>query len=476
MEGSTSLDFDDFAATWDRNQPDAQKRLEAALQEMRLVRGRLARWGRLGEDAGSTVRRLGEVASKPKISSLNPFSCSSCIGALSCVSWFEKSGILAAVLLLLTCLSLAAWLYLIFLRGFFWKSDLQSEPDAIELAQWPPVAAVVPARNEAAVIKRTLASLRHQDYPGDFSIVLVDDNSEDGTAELARQILDEKGHPLHVIGGASLSPGWTGKLWAMAQGAGQAETILPHATYLWFTDADLEHDPQALRSLVRQAESRNLDLVSTMALLHCASFWERLLIPAFVFFFRKLYPFRQVNAPHHPMAAAAGGSILVRRQALQKSGGLEAIRGELIDDCALARQIKARGPIHLELTRHSRSIRPYDFADIWRMVARSAYTQLNHSVLWLLATVTGMILIYFVPWISLLSGSLMGSLTIAALGGTTWALMALAYWPTIHLYRQPGWMTLLLPVAALLYTIMTIDSARQHWRGKGGMWKGQAQA
>jgi hopene-associated glycosyltransferase HpnB len=383
---------------------------------------------------------------------------------------------LATVLLLLTCLSLAAWLYLIFFRGFFWKSDLRPEPDAIELTQWPAVTAVVPARNEAAFVKRTLASLRRQDYPGEFTIVLVDDSSEDGTAELARQVPDEEGHPLHVMAGARLAPGWTGKLWAMVQGAGYAETILPHTRYFWFTDADLEHEPRALRSLVHQAESRSLNLVSTMPMLHCANFWERLLIPAFVFFFRKLYPFRQVNAPHHPRAAAAGGSMLVRREALQRSGGLEAIRGELIDDCTLARQIKAHGPIHLELTRHSHSIRPYGFSEIWRMVARSAYTQLNHAVLWLLVTVTGMVLIYMVPCIGLLSASLTGNLAIVALSGLALALMAFAYWPTIRLYRQPGWMTFLLPVAAFLYTIMTIDSARQHWQGRGGMWKGRAQA
>ncbi len=387
-----------------------------------------------------------------------------------------KSGILASVLLMMMCLPIVAWLYFVFFRGFFWKSNLHHSTIARELARWPVVVALVPARNEAPLIERTLTSLRRQDYPGEFSIILVDDSSEDETAGLARRAADGDGHSIHVITGEALSPGWTGKLWAMSQGVRQADLILPRAAYLWFTDADLEHDRQALRNLVWQAESLHLDLASNMALLHCAGFWERLLIPAFVFFFCKLYPFRYVNMPDHPVAAAAGGSMLVRREALRQSGGLEVIRGELIDDCALARLIKARGPIRLELTRNSVSIRPYNLADIWQMVARSAYTQLNHSPLRLLLTIAGMLLIYLAPLIGLVAGSLSGQFLMAEVGLISWAFMTVAYWPTIRLYVQNGLMSLLLPIAALFYTFMTIDSARRHWQGKGGQWKGRIEA
>ncbi len=386
------------------------------------------------------------------------------------------SGILASVLLLLVSISLAGWLYLAFFRGYFWQTDLKRSAPVGELDHWPAVIAVVPARNEAPVIERTLTSLRRQDYPGDFSIILVDDGSEDATAALARRAAEGAGHSLRIIAGEELPPGWTGKLWAMQQGVRRAKSFQTSPDYLWFTDADLEHAPETLRKLVWQAQSLHLDLTSNMALLHCTSFWERLLIPAFVFFFRKLYPFRKVNMPGDPIAAAAGGSMLVRRHALLRSGGLAAIRGELIDDCALARLIKAHGPIRLELTRNSVSLRPYHFVDIWEMVARSAYAQLKNSPLRLLLMVTGMLLIYAVPLIGLVWGSWPGQTLAAGLGGTSWALMTLAYIPTVRLYRQSAVMSLLLPVAALLYTFMTIDSARQHRLGRGGRWKGRIHA
>lgn len=383
---------------------------------------------------------------------------------------------MARVLLLLTSVSLAAWLYLVFFRDYFWKSDLQPSIPAGKLSHWPAVVAIVPARNEAPLINRSLAALRRQDYPGDFSIILIDDGSQDGTAAQARRAAAGDGHSIHVIAGEKLPNMWTGKVWAMHQGVCQTGRILPHAAYLWFTDADLEHDQTTLRKLVWQAESLRLDLTSNMALLHCTSFWEGLLIPAFVFFFRKLYPFRRVNRLNHPVAAAAGGSMLVRREALQRSGGLEVIRGELIDDCALARRIKPHGPIRLELTRNSVSLRPYRFVEIWQMVARTAYTQLKYSSLRLVFTVAVMILIYLAPLIGLVAGSLSGQFLTAGLGAVSWALMTLAYLPTIRLYQKQGIMSSLLPVAALLYTCMTMDSARRHWLGKGGQWKGRTQA
>jgi hopene-associated glycosyltransferase HpnB len=384
--------------------------------------------------------------------------------------------ILAAVLLILSSLALAAWMYLLLFRGFFWKPERPSPAEAKEPAQWPAVVAVVPARNEASVIERTMTSLRRQDYPGEFSIVLVDDDSTDGTPSLAQQVAKGEGHALEVVRAGALPPGWTGKLWAMAQGARHASVALPGITYIWFTDADVDHDRSALRALVLQAESERLDLVSTMVLLHCASFWERLLIPAFVFFFRKLYPFRRVNRRETPTAAAAGGSMLLRARALDRSGGLERIRGELIDDCALARLIKAGGPIRLQLTTRSRSVRPYSFSAIWNMVRRSAYTQLNHSSLWLLLAVVGMAIIYIVPPVAVVLGTIAGQLLTAGLGALSWALMAFAYCPTVRVYRQPGLAALLLPLAALLYIFMTVDSARQHWQGRGGAWKGRVQS
>jgi hopene-associated glycosyltransferase HpnB len=381
---------------------------------------------------------------------------------ISNLSWF-----------LLNWLALVAWMYLVFFRGFFWKPDLSPWIGNEAPSHLPDVVAVVPARDEAGVIERTLSSLRRQDYPGGFSIILVDDNSEDRTSELARHVSAGQGHPLQVLAGTPPPRPWTGKLWALAQGIRFAGEKLPAAEYFWFTDADLEHDPATLRTLVGQAQAGKLALASNMARLHCTRVWERLLIPAFIFFFCKLYPFRFVNRPRHPMAAAAGGSMLVRRVLLERSGGIEGIRDELIDDCALARQLKPHGPIRLELTRHSRSVRPYGFADIWRMVARTAFTQLHHSPTRLLLTVAGMFLIYFVPVGGLIGGILAGSYSTAMPAFAAWALMVFAYTPTLRLYRQPGIAAWLLPIAAFLYTLMTLDSARRHWQGTGGMWKGR---
>jgi hopene-associated glycosyltransferase HpnB len=383
----------------------------------------------------------------------------------------DKQWYFDGVLLILTLFTIVAWAWLLLLRGFFWKCELLPRTAEEESASWPPVAAIVPARNEAATIEHNLASLRRQDYPGKLSIILIDDNSSDDTAGRAQSTARGEGLPLHIIRGRDLPQGWTGKLWALAQGVEHASIITPDAGYLWLTDADIVHDPRALHDLVRQAENQSLDLISTMALLHCGSFAERLLIPAFVFFFRKLYPFRWVNDRRRKTAAAAGGSLLVRARALSAAGGLQAIRGALIDDCALAQLIKSLGPIRLELTVWSRSIRPYTFSGIWHMVARTAYTQLDYSPLWLLLTVLSMCLMYLAPLAGLAGGCLSGDPVSAGIGAAAWILMALAYWPTARLYKQPAWMALSLPAAATLFTLMTIDSARRHWLGRGGLWK-----
>ena len=389
------------------------------------------------------------------------------------------------VLVVLAGLSLAAWLYLIFLRGGFWRADQRLEPAAAPEAGWPAVVALVPARDEAPLIGRTMGALLAQDYAGAFAVVLIDDASSDGTADAARAAAGDDGR-LVVVPATPLPAGWTGKLWALAQGVERAAEVLPQARYLLFSDADIEHDPEVLRGLVARAEADRLDLVSLMALLRCRTPWERLLVPAFVFFFQKLYPFRWVNDPHRAIAAAAGGCLLLRRAALAAAGGLEAIAGALIDDCALARAIKhggsisgstgPRGAIWLGLTTTTRSVRPYaGLAGIWRMVARSAFTQLRHSALLLAVAVLGMVVVYLGPPTALIGGTIAGGWPGALLGAAAWLLMAAAYGPTLRLYGQSPVGALLLPAAAVLYMLMTVDSALHHWRGRGGVWKGRAQ-
>jgi hopene-associated glycosyltransferase HpnB len=278
-----------------------------------------------------------------------------------------------------------------------------------------------------------------------------------------------------VIGGQPLPPGWTGKLWAVHHGLGYADKRWPASQYWLLTDADIEHDPKNLRRLVMEAQLRDCDLISLMVMLRCGSLWEKLLIPAFVFFFQKLYPFPHVNNPTRPEAAAAGGCMLVRRQALHEVGGIQSIRGNLIDDCALAARIKEQGAVWLGLTEETRSLRAYDrLSEIWKMVARGAFTQLKHSPVALLVTVLGMLLIYGAPPVAAAYGLAEMNGAAGWLGGLAWLLMAFAYRPTLRLYRLPAWWGLFLPVAAFLFTLMTVDSARLHWRGRGGQWKGRS--
>ena len=377
---------------------------------------------------------------------------------------------MAVALTILAALSLAVWLYLLFGHGGFWRADQRLDAPGDTLDAWPAVAAVVPARNEAAVIGQTLRSLLAQDYPGDLVVIVVDDESDDGTAELARGADDR----VVVVGGVARPAGWVGKTWALAQGVEAAAVAAPEARYLWFSDADIEHRPGVLRALVAKAEAERLDLVSLMARLHCARAWERLLIPAFVFFFQMLYPFRRVNDPARATAAAAGGCMLVRRDALAAAGGLDAIAGALIDDCALARALKPGGPIWLGLATESRSIRAYaGLGEIWDMVARSAYTQLGHSPMLLAGTVVGMTLIYLVPPATAIAGVFGGFGPAAGLGAAGWLAMAVGYAPTLRFYRQPAVAGVVLPAVATLYTLMTLDSALRWRRGEGGRWKGR---
>lgn len=383
-------------------------------------------------------------------------------------------------------MSLVAWIWLLLFHGMFWRirEHLDDAPAPSEPATWPPVVVICPARNEAAVIAPSLLSLLGQDYPGRLHVILVDDNSEDGTADVAAAAAGARGKAgrLHIVRAPAPPQGWAGKLWALEQGIEAAKTVEPGAPWLWFSDADIVASPTILKRLVARACEDDLDLASLMVELSCRSFWERALIPPFIFFFRKLYPFARVNDPRDSTAAAAGGCMLVRRDALERAGGIGRVRGALIDDCTLAGLIKREGRagggrIWLGQTRSSRSIRPYEgVTGIWHMVARSAYTQLRHSPLLLIGTLLGMFVIYLVPPLSVLLLPLHGQASAVALALVAWLAMSAAFWPTLRYYGQPDWLAPLLPIAATLYSAMTIDSAISHWRGRGGRWKGRVEA
>jgi hopene-associated glycosyltransferase HpnB len=374
------------------------------------------------------------------------------------------------VLNLLATAALAAWVYLIAGRGGFWLAG-ERDGGGPAPGTWPSVMTVIPARDEAESVGQTIASLLQQDYPGALSIVLVDDQSSDGTAEVARQAAAASAGRLTIVPGAALPQGWTGKLWAMKQGVERASIDKP--TYLLFTDADIVYDRSAVTRLVSQAQANGLALNSLMVALRCESFAERAFVPAFIFFFQMLYPFAWVNSPDRATAAAAGGCMLVRRDALVAAGGIEAIRGALIDDCALARRLKPQGPIRLGLTQRVHSIRGYaTVRDIRRMVARSAYAQLRYSPLLLAATVVGMALVYLTPVVLALFGHGLAQ----ALGLLGWALMTIAFLPMLRFYRlSPLWAPFL-PLIALAYMAFTVDSAYQYARKRGGLWKGRVQS
>ena len=371
--------------------------------------------------------------------------------------------------------ALAAWIYLLVGRGGFWRMEERDDRGGplAPLSSWPSVVAVVPARNEADVIARSIGSLLAQDYPGPFRVVLVDDNSDDGTADAVRAAAEHLGAAdrLEVLSGAPLPAGWTGKLWAVRQGVARAQTWAPD--YLLLTDADIAHAPDNLRALAARAQTEGQVMVSLMARLTTETFAERMLIPAFVFFFDMLYPFGWVNDPQRKLAAAAGGCMLIRRSALEAAGGIESIRGEIIDDCALGRRMKAQGPIWLGLTQRARSLRPYDgFGEIAAMVSRSAYAQLGYSPVMLAGCLIGMALVYLAaPLLAVFGDGLARGLGLAA-----WAAMALAFQPILQFYRRSPIWGLGLPLIGACYTAFTVWSAIEVWRGRGGMWKGRAQA
>jgi hopene-associated glycosyltransferase HpnB len=368
-----------------------------------------------------------------------------------------------AVATAVTGVSLAAWLALTMGHGRFWRTSIRLPPSPDPSGSWPSVVAVVPARNEADVLPTTLPSLLRQRYPGRWHVIVVDDDSSDGTGALAADLGAE------VVTGTGPPPGWAGKPAAMHRGVQAAGT----PDYLLFTDADIAFPEDAVRRLVAAALGTGLVLTSQMVRLRARSRWERLIVPAFVFFFAQLYPFALVNRPGRT-AAAAGGCMLVERAALARAGGLEPIRAALIDDVALGGLLKAQGPIWLGLSDEVCSIRAYPrLADLWAMVARSAYTQLRYSPLLLLGTVLGLLLVYAVPPAALIAGAIVGATLPTVLGGITWLIMTLAYVPMLRFYRIAPLAAVLLPLIALLYLAMTVDSARRHAVGRGGTWKGR---
>lgn len=365
-------------------------------------------------------------------------------------------------------LTLAIWAWLLLFHHRFWRADQRLMKSPVP-DRWPSVVAIVPARNEAPSIGACVEALARQDYAGALTIIVVDDSSTDGTGDIARAVSGN----IEVVQGEKLPEGWSGKLWALDTGLRRA-AALP-ADYVWFSDADIVHEPRVLADLVAFAEARRLDLVSLMARLHCVHFWERLLVPAFVFFFQMLYPFPAVNDPRSKIAGAAGGCVLLRRDALARIGGIGAIRGDLIDDCALAAAVKRTGgPIWLGLADRTRSLRVSPaLGDLWQMVSRTAFTQLRYSGALLAGTLAGLAITFLAPPLLALSWPLHQNMIAGSAGLLAWIGMATAYRPTLRDYGRTAPEALLLPVTAALYGAMTLDSAINYWRGTASSWKGR---
>ena len=377
---------------------------------------------------------------------------------------------------ILGIVTLAIWLHLFFGRGRFWRvRNFDADKDRVDpLDVWPNVVAVIPARNEAQTIGEVVASLVEQEYPGAFSIVIVDDHSSDATAAIASRVSREHGAEkrVRVLSASALPADWTGKLWALNEGVVSAAAEAP--AFYWFTDADITHAPGTLRRLVARAGHNKLDLASLMVLLQAKTLPERALIPAFLYFFLMLYPPRWIAGEDLNTAGAAGGCILLRREVLDRIGGFASIRGEVIDDCALARAVKeSGGRVWMGLTRESASLRTYGtFGEIRDLIARTAFTQLHYSSLLLAGTLAGMFLTYLAPVMLLF----VQDATAKLLGLLALLLMTLSFLPTVRFYRLLAVWAPLLPLSALFYSYVTWLSAARYWTGRGGLWKGRTQA
>jgi hopene-associated glycosyltransferase HpnB len=377
-------------------------------------------------------------------------------------------------------LAAVVWLCLLVAHGGYWLTTQRLPPSRPDTgASWPDVVAVIPARNEAGLLPATLPTLLGQEYPGAFRVIVVDDCSDDGTGETAAKLGGES-RRVTVIEGQPRPAGWAGKVWAMSQGLAAAASAPAAAAavspgYVLFTDADIAWAPGTLTALVAAAERDDRDLVSQMALLRTQTGWERVLVPAFVYFFAQLYPFRRVNRPGSRTAAAAGGCMLLRRGALDQQDPLAPIKGALIDDVALGQLIKRNGGrTWLGLSTQVTSVRPYDkLESLWQMVARSAYTQLRYNPLLLAGTIIGLLFSYVLPPAGLIAGAATGNIAALTAGLAGWVIMSVTYLPMLSLYRLSRLRAPALPVIALLYAAMTVDSARRHYTGRGGEWKGR---
>jgi len=383
----------------------------------------------------------------------------------------------AAIVLLI--IALLSWLYLLLFHRSFWRASERLDTQRPSLAEWPEVVAVIPARDEAASIANALHSHAASTYHGDYRIVVVDDHSQDGTGEIASNVARCSKRPVVVTCPPELEEDWTGKLWALQHGLDIAANCAPNARYVMFTDADIVHAPDLLARLVAKAETEELALISLMARLDSRGFLGSLLIPAFVFFFQKLYPFPAVNDPSSPMAAAAGGCILMRKDVLDHNNGLASISSELIDDCAIARMVKGLPPtrkLWLGLSSDEvisvRDNRP--FRSVLTMVTRTAFTQLDYSTWRLVATIMAMAVLYLIGPLAILLSPLHQSWWIAVTGSAIWFATIVAYRPTLSLYGKHALFAFTLPLSACAYTLMTVISAIQHFRGQGSAWKGRS--
>lgn len=387
---------------------------------------------------------------------------------------------IAEMLTVAGALCLSIWLYLMLGHGRFWRVGalLATRPPAGAAPPVPPVpariAAIIPARNEAQVVGLSVTSLLNQAGGLSLHVFLVDDGSSDSTADVARDAARAAGgsERLTVIRGLPLVPGWSGKLWAVQQGVEQARE--QHPDFFLLTDADIVHAPDSVATLAAIAGAGSYDLVSCMVRLHCETFAERALIPAFVFFFLKLYPPQWIADAVHKTAGAAGGSILLRPPALERAGGIEAIRDQVIDDCALARRVKqSRGKVWLGLSAETKSIRPYgSFSEIGLMISRGAFNQLKHSTWMLLLALAGLSITYLLPpALAIFSHHWLPSV----LGAAAWLLMIACFLPTLRFYRLSPLWALALPGIALFYMGATLHSAFKFWTGRGGEWKGRIQ-